>query len=124
MASLCRLRIRVNWIVRDNWFRNLRTPAGQSGIAEHAIHFWKRCSTRPQNIVVERNWIVNCDRGIGFGLVDAPGGHHGGASVIRNNMVYNDGAGPHTARIVLSDNDPIGCRAVEHGPKLKAARHQ
>lgn len=86
----------VNWIVRDNTFRNLRTPAGQSGIAEHAIHFWKRCPTRPQNIVVERNWIVNCDRGIGFGLVDASGGHHGGASVIRNNMIFNDGTGPHT----------------------------
>ncbi len=86
----------VNWIVRDNLFRNLRVPAGQTGIAEHAVHFWKRCSTRAQNIVVERNWVVNCDRGIGFGLGSAAGGHQGGASVIRNNMVYNDGTGPHT----------------------------
>lgn len=86
----------VNWIVRDNLFRNLRTPAGQAGIAEHAIHFWKRCSTRPQNIVIERNWVVNCDRGIGFGLGSFEGGHQGGASIIRNNMVFNDGAGPHT----------------------------
>jgi Domain of unknown function (DUF4185)/Right handed beta helix region len=86
----------VNWIVRDNLFRNLRTPAGQPGIAEHAVHFWKRCPTRPQNIVVERNWIVNCDRGIGFGLSNAEGGLQGGASVIRNNMVFNDGTGPHT----------------------------
>ena len=86
----------MNWIVRDNLFRNLRVPAGQSGIAEHAIHFWKRCSTRPQNVVVERNWVVNCDRGIGFGLGNAEGGHHGGTSVIRNNMVFNDGTGPQT----------------------------
>jgi hypothetical protein len=86
----------VNWVVRDNLFRNLRTPAGQPGIAEHAIHFWKRCPTRPQNILVERNWIVNCDRGIGFGLGSAEGGLQGGTSVIRNNMVFNDGAGPHT----------------------------
>jgi hypothetical protein len=86
----------VNWVVRDNLFRNLRTPAGQPGIAEHAVHFWKRCSTRPQHIVVERNWIVNCDRGIGFGLSNAEGGLQGGASRIRNNLVFNDGTGPHT----------------------------
>ncbi len=86
----------VNWVVCDNLFRNIRVPAGQAGMAEHAIHFWKRCSTRPQNIVVERNWIVNCDRGIGFGLSNLEGGHNGGVSVIRNNMVFNDGAGTHT----------------------------
>ena len=86
----------VNWVVRDNLFRNLRVPAGQPGIAEHAVHFWKRCSTRPQNIVVERNCVLNCDRGIGFGLGSAEGGHQGGVSVIRNNMVFNDGTGPQT----------------------------
>lgn len=86
----------VNWVVRDNVFRNIRVRAGQPNIAEHAIHFWKRCPTRPQNVVVERNWIINCDRGIGFGLTDQAGGFQGGASVIRNNMVFNDGTGPHT----------------------------
>ena len=86
----------VNWVVKDNVFRNIRVPAGQPGIAEHAIHFWKRCSTRPQNIVVERNQVLNCDRGIGFGLSNAEGGHQGGRSRIRNNMVFNDGTGPHT----------------------------
>ncbi len=86
----------VNWIVRDNLFRNLRVTADQKGIAEHAVHFWKRCSTRPQNVVVERNWIVNCDRGIGFGLGNLDGGFQGGDSAIRNNMVFNDGTGPHT----------------------------
>jgi len=86
----------VNWIVRDNLFRCLRTTADQAGMAEHAVHFWKRCPSRPQNIVVERNWVVNCDRGIGFGLGNAEGGHQGGASVIRNNIVFNDGTGPKT----------------------------
>jgi glyoxylase-like metal-dependent hydrolase (beta-lactamase superfamily II) len=86
----------VNWIVRDNLFRNLRTTAGQNGIAEHAVHFWKRCPTRPQNVVVECNWVVNCDRGIGFGLGNAAGGLQGGSSVIRNNLVFNDGTGPRT----------------------------
>lgn len=86
----------VNWIVRDNLFRSLRVPAGLPGMAEHAIHFWKRCPARPQDVVVERNRIVNCDRGIGFGLVNAEGGHRGGASIIRNNMIANDGAGART----------------------------
>jgi len=86
----------VNWIVRDNLFRNIRVPAGEAGIAEHAIHFWKRCSTRPQNIVVERNQVLNCDRGIGFGLSNLEGGLQGGTSVIRNNMVFNDATGPRT----------------------------
>jgi len=39
---------------------------------------------------------VSCDRGIGFGLGSAEGGLQGGTNAIRNNMVFNDGAGPHT----------------------------
>jgi hypothetical protein len=83
----------VNWVVRDNLFRNLRNRG--SKITEHAIHFWKR-SSEPQKVIVEQNWIINCDRGIGFGLVNKAGGHNGGGSVIRNNMIYNDGSGPNT----------------------------
>lgn len=88
----------VDWTVRNNLFRNIRVPDNQSGIAEHAVHFWKRSPSASQNVVVERNWIVNCDRGIGFGLTpDTEGGHNGGVnSVIRNNFVYNNGRGPHT----------------------------
>jgi hypothetical protein len=85
----------VNWVVRDNVFRSIRNPTGLPNIAEHAIHFWKRASV-PQNITVERNWIINCDRGIGFGLSSIDGGFSGGNSVIRNNFVVNDGAGGHT----------------------------
>jgi len=105
----------VNWVVRDNLFRNLRTRAGERAIAEHAIHFWKRCRTRPQNILVERNRVLNCDRGIGFGLGSAEGGLEGGRSLIRNNLVFNNGAGPHTdvgiglehASNVLVDNNTV-----------------
>ena len=86
----------VNWVVRHNLFRNLRLRDSGGGLTEHAIHFWKRCPTRPQNLVVERNWIVNCDRGIGFGLSHTEGGLQGGGSVIRNNFVFNDGSGPRT----------------------------
>ena len=57
--------------------------------------FGKRAS-QEQNITVERNWIINCDRGIGFGLSNQDGGHNGGTSVIRNNMIYNNGTGSNT----------------------------
>ena len=83
----------ANWTVRDNLFRHIRAP---DGYAEHAIHFWKRNTTRPQNVTVERNAIVNCDRGIGFGLGGWADGHDGGSSVIRNNTVYNNGEGTYT----------------------------
>ena len=72
-----------NWIVRENVFKNIISPSGS--VAEHAIHFWNNSA----NNVVERNQIINCDRGIGFGLGDSP--NTGG--VIRNNMVYNAGIG-------------------------------
>lgn len=76
----------VGWIVRDNTFRNIRSPEtaddGRGNWAEHAVHFW----SDSKNTIVERNIIVNSDRGIGFGLGDR--GHAGG--IIRNNMIFHD----------------------------------
>jgi len=83
----------VNWTVRDNRFHYIRAP---DGYAEHAVHFWKRNTLRAQNIVVERNIVLNCDRGIGFGLGGWDDGFEGGDSVIRNNFIYNSGDGPWT----------------------------
>ncbi len=76
-----------NWLIRDNVFRDIASPS--FAIAEHAVHFWRTGS----NITVERNEIVNCDRGIGFGLGNDPAnGIVGG--IIRNNTIYNEGVDP------------------------------
>lgn len=72
-----------NWIVRDNVFKNIQSPS--NSVAEHAVHFWNNGADN----IIERNLIINCDRGIGFGLGSSP--NTGG--VIKNNMIYNNGSG-------------------------------
>ncbi len=49
-----------DWTFSDNIFRNIR---GRNGGGRAAIFIW----VRSRRIVVERNLIVNCDRGISFG---------------------------------------------------------
>jgi hypothetical protein len=67
-----------NWTIRDNVIKGFWCG---DGLSEHGIHFWDNSS----NILVERNQIIDCDRGIGFGLGND--GNSGG--IIRNNMIYH-----------------------------------
>jgi hypothetical protein len=68
-----------NWVVRGNTFRDIASPGG--GISEFAVHFWSGSADN----LVERNVIIDCDRGIGFGMDGR--GNRGG--VIRNNFVHH-----------------------------------
>jgi len=85
------------WIIRGNEFRGIYC-AGE-GLAEHAVHFW----SASRDTLVENNTIINCARGVGFGLVESgrvraysddpyPGvgyiGHYDG--LIRNNVIWAD----------------------------------
>jgi hypothetical protein len=54
-----------DWIIRDNVFQNIRAPIGQ--LAGPAVLMWRNSV----DTLVERNWILECDRGIALGL-DAP----------------------------------------------------
>ena len=100
-----------NWVVRNNVFRNIISP--NTTVAEFAVHFWGSSSEN----LVEKNLIINCDRGIGFGLDGR--GNTGG--IIRNNMIYhaNNKGSYADASIVLTDspNSQIYNNTVymEHG---------
>jgi hypothetical protein len=84
------------WVIRDNIIKGFWCP---QGLSEHGVHFW----TGSRDTIVERNWLINNARGIGFGLresgsgrtydgddpcPDASGhvGHFDG--IIRNNFIF------------------------------------
>ncbi len=84
------------WVVRKNQFEGIYCDG--AGLAEHAIHFWKGS----RDTLVENNTIINCARGIGFGLGGGggerkyPDNPYGGAmlahfdGIIRNNVIWAD----------------------------------
>jgi hypothetical protein len=85
-----------DWVVRDSEIEGFWCG---SGLAEHAIHFWRGS----RDTVVERNVLVDNARGVGFGLMEEGEGrtydddpcdsteggyvgHYGG--FVRNNAVF------------------------------------
>lgn len=76
-----------DWTFADNVFRNIK---GRNGGGRGAIFIW----VRSRRVVVERNLMVDCDRGIAFGnpgtsTANLPGERlvYVADSVIRNNMI-------------------------------------
>ncbi|MBI4232640.1 S-layer homology domain-containing protein [Candidatus Peregrinibacteria bacterium] len=92
-----------NWLVKNNTFKNISSP--EEDWAEHAVHFW----STSQDTRVENNTIINCDRGIGFGLGDR--GHIGGMilnnTIINNNERGDVGIGLENASGVLVEGNTI-----------------
>jgi len=74
----------TGWLVRRNLIEGFWC---EGGLSEHGIHMWRQCV----DTVVEENLIIDCARGIGFGLGSGADGHTGG--IIRNNFVAADDAG-------------------------------
>lgn len=68
----------TGWTIRDNTIKGFWCAGG---LSEHGIHLWSGST----DTLVERNRIIDCDRGIGFGLGSSP--HYGG--IIRNNTIYH-----------------------------------
>ena len=68
----------TGWVVRRNRIEGFWC---NTGLSEHGIHMWRLC----QDTLVEENLIIDCARGIGFGLGSGSDGHIGG--IIRNNFV-------------------------------------
>jgi hypothetical protein len=68
----------TGWLVRRNRIEGFWCD---DGLSEHGIHMWRQC----HGSVVEDNVVLDCARGIGFGLGPGADGHTGG--IIRNNFV-------------------------------------
>ncbi|MHC4400848.1 MAG: right-handed parallel beta-helix repeat-containing protein [Planctomycetota bacterium] len=74
------------WTISDNVFKNIK---GRGGSARAAIFVW----VRSKNVTVERNLIVDCDRGVAFGNPSASssqvtaGEYHVARSICRNNFI-------------------------------------
>jgi len=102
------------WTVRDNTLKRIRGPAEQGYRAGPAILFWRHS----RNTIVERNWLVDCYRGIALGLSpeanDGSGrvDHEGG--VVRRNAICNPNSWADEA---IEVNGSPGAR-VEHNSIL------
>lgn len=88
----------VNWIIRDNVFRNIVGPRGT--LAGPAVLVWNRSA----NTITERNTFRNCARGISYGLVEREGGpdHRGG--IVRNNVIFRSRSEPGDTGIMVADS--------------------
>lgn len=74
-----------NWVIRHNLFRNIRVPSSAPMKNRPAILMW----SGSRDTLVYGNTMINCERGVIFGLGPQSGfthSHWGGA--IFNNVIY------------------------------------
>ena len=88
------------WLIKNNTFRNIASPAGQ--VAEHAIHIWKNSADN----TVQNNVILNSDRGIGFGLTDQWYRHNRGGVIAGNTIVHYRPDDPFADVGISLENSP------------------
>lgn len=87
-----------NWLVKNNVFKNIASP--NTHISEHAIHFWNRSA----NNTIENNIIIDCDRGIGFGMLKRA--NIGG--IIKGNTIYHSAnKDPYADVGIIIENSPF-----------------
>jgi hypothetical protein len=88
-----------DWIIINNVFNYIKSPGAT--LAGYALHFWNDS----ENTLVEKNLIINCDRGIGFGLGSSA---NTSLQTSPDTQVYNNS--------IFFDNDyysAIECRFAE-----------
>ena len=77
-----------SWIIRDNIFKNIRSPQDTNLIAGAAILMWHNS----KNTIIERNTFIECDLGIHLGNPSGVVDDHVGG-IIRNNFFFRAGKG-------------------------------
>jgi len=87
-----------NWIIRNNEFRNIVSPAGQP-LAGPAVLMWHGS----RGTLTEGNTFLNCARGIAYGLEEKPGFDHVGG-IIRNNLFLRSSEQPGDVAIMVADS--------------------
>jgi len=99
------------WRVRDNVFEGIYCEDGE--VAEHAVHFW----SASRGTVVENNVIVDCSRGIGFGLVE-----HGQSRPYPDDPYPESGYVGHYDGVIRNNAVLASIRQYDTGIELAQAR--
>jgi len=98
-----------DWVIADNVFVGIR---GRHGGGRGAVFVW----VNSEDVVAERNIIINCDRGICFGNPSGKPPHMTGG-VVRNNFIVAGKSEPIEicrARSTTVCNNTVFCAALTH----------
>lgn len=94
-----------NWIVRNNFFKNIRAPEGQ--LAGPAVLMWMGS----RDSIVEGNLLWNVQYGIALGLDPNRADDHRGG-IVRNNFIYR--AARQRGDVGITINNSAGTRVLHN----------